>query len=47
MGYVNELPIGINFIGREFSEPLLFKLAYTFEQATKVRKMPKLLPTVN
>ena len=33
-------PFGINFIGRPFSEPVLIKAAYAYEQASKVRKAP-------
>ncbi len=44
-GFAKELPIGISFFGRAFSEPTLIKIAYAFEQATKARKMPKFLPT--
>jgi amidase len=40
------LPVGISFFGRAWSEGLLIKLAYSFEQATKVRKAPKFLPTI-
>jgi amidase len=40
------LPVGISFFGRAWSEGALIKLAYSFEQATKVRKAPKFLPTV-
>jgi amidase len=40
------LPVGISFFGRAWSEGVLIKLAYSFEQATKVRKAPKYLPTV-
>lgn len=46
MGYIKELPIGLNFIGKAFSEPTLIKLAYSFEQATKVRKPPQFLATI-
>ncbi|TAM83864.1 MAG: amidase [Acidobacteria bacterium] len=44
-GYVFGLPVGISFFGRAWSEPTLIKLAYSFEQATKVRNPPKFLPT--
>jgi len=44
-GYVQGLPAGISFFGRAFSEPTLIKIAYGFEQATKMRKPPKFLPT--
>jgi amidase len=33
-------------MGLAFSEPTLIKLAYAFEQATKVRQAPKYLPTL-
>lgn len=44
-GFISELPIGISFFGRAFSEPVLIEIAYSFEQMTKARKMPKFLPT--
>ena len=46
-GYVFGLPVGISFFGRAWSEPTLIKLAYSYEQATKVRKPPKFLPTAD
>lgn len=39
-GLVRGLPVGISFFGTAFSEPLLLKLAYSFEQATKARRRP-------
>ena len=44
-GFINELPIGVSFFGRAFSEPTLIKIAYAYEQATKARKPPKFLTT--
>lgn len=46
-GYAFGLPVGITFMGRAYSEPTLIRLAYAFEQATKVRKPPELLPTID
>ncbi|NLC04758.1 MAG: amidase, partial [Tissierellia bacterium] len=36
------IPVGIEFLGREWSEATLFQIAYGFEQATNYRKPPKL-----
>lgn len=43
-GYASGLPVGITFMGRAFSEPVLLRLAYAFEQATKVRRRPAYQP---
>ncbi|HEY1801229.1 MAG TPA: amidase [Terriglobales bacterium] len=45
-GYIFGLPVGISFFGRAWSEPMLIKIAYAFEQMTKARKVPQFLPTV-
>ena len=45
-GFIKELPIGISFFGRAFSEHVLIKLAYAFEQTTKARRIPKFLTGV-
>ncbi len=39
-GSVFDLPVGISFMGRAWSEPLLLRLAYAYEQATRHRKPP-------
>ena len=36
------LPIGLQIVARPWEEARLFSMAYAFEQATKVRKAPKL-----
>jgi amidase len=43
MGFIDELPVGVSFFGRAWSEPILLEIAYAFEQGTKKRKAPKYL----
>ncbi len=43
MGFVEELPVGISFYGRAWSEPVLLEIAYTYEQGTGHRRAPKFL----
>ncbi len=44
-GFIFGLPVGVSFFGRAWSEPVLLKIAYGFEQLTKARKPPQFLPS--
>jgi len=45
MGFVRGLlPAGLQFLGRVWSEPMLIKFAYAYEQATKHRRPPASTP---
>ena len=46
-GYAHNLPVGISFFGRAYSEPTLIRFAYAYEQATKHRRAPQFLPTLD
>ncbi len=45
-GFVSGLPVGVSFFGPRWTEPRLIALAYAFEQATAVRQVPTLAPSV-
>ena len=44
-GFIFGMPVGVSFFGRAWSEATLLKIAYAFEQMTKVRKAPEFLGT--
>ncbi|MDH4181929.1 MAG: amidase [Betaproteobacteria bacterium] len=47
MGQVAGLPVGLSFVGPAWSEPVLLRLAYAFEQATQHRRVPTFARTVD
>ena len=46
-GQVFGLPCGISFVGAAWSEPVLIRLAYAFEQATMHRRAPSFARSLN
>jgi amidase len=40
------VPVGLEVLGPEWSEPVLFRIAYAYEQAAKVRKPPASTPVL-
>jgi Asp-tRNA(Asn)/Glu-tRNA(Gln) amidotransferase A subunit family amidase len=40
----DNLPVGISFLGRPYSEAVMIKLAYSYEQATLHRRPPETTP---
>lgn len=46
MGTVHELPVGLSFISTAYDEGNLLQLAYSYEQASKKRVMPKFVSSI-
>ncbi len=46
-GYVFGLPVGILFFGRAWSEGVLLRIAYAFEQRTRHRRAARLMPSLD
>lgn len=40
------LPVGVSFTGRAYTEPILIKLAYAYEQKAQARFIPRFLPSL-
>jgi amidase len=45
-GFASGLPVGLSFIGPAWSEAVLIRLAYAYEQATHHRRAPEFRPTI-
>ncbi|MEE3040030.1 MAG: amidase, partial [Candidatus Latescibacterota bacterium] len=47
MGTIFGLPVNLSIFGAAFSEPILIRVAHAFEQATRLRAVPRYLPEVD
>ncbi len=48
MGYTYEdLPSGLQIMGRAWSEPQLIEIAFAYEQATRHRRPPTTVPPLS
>jgi amidase len=46
-GFVHGLPAGMSLVGGAWSEPVVIRLAYAYEQASKQRRAPTFPGSVN
>jgi amidase len=46
MGAWHDLPMGISFFSKAYTEPELISIAYGYEQASKKRSAPKFIPAL-
>lgn len=46
MGFIEDLPVGISFVGPAWSEARLLQLGYAFEKALPARKPPSFIPSL-
>lgn len=45
-GFVRGLPVGLSFVGKAWSEPVLIGMAYAYEQASRRRRAPTYVVSV-
>ncbi len=46
-GHVHGQPVGLSFVGAAYSEAVLIRMAYCYEQATLHRRAPQLPASVS
>jgi amidase len=46
MGHVKGLPVGLSFIGPQWSDALILSLGHAYEQASRKRVTPRFLPSI-
>lgn len=45
-GFIHELPVGLSFIGKAWTEGKLIRIAYAYEQASLKRQKPGFIPSL-
>ena len=46
-GYVGGTPVGLSFVGKDYSDAALIRIAYSYEQATRHRRPPQFPASVS